>query len=130
MTQAQNTQLDDAGLPQGYPFRDEWEVTPRQVKAMLDAGEEFLLIDCRTPQEHDAVKIDNCQLIPLHEAGRLIKELQDHLTGKKIVVYCHHGQRSLQMTAFLRYQDLPSVHSMAGGIDLWSIDIDPALPRY
>ena len=70
------------------------------------------------------------QLIPLHDAGRLVKELTEHLADKKVVVYCHHGQRSLQMTAFLRYQELTDVHSMAGGIDLWSIDIDPELPRY
>ena len=122
--------LDEQGLPRGYPFRDDWEITPRQVKALRDAGEDFLLIDCRTTGEHNAVKIDGCQLIPLHEAGRLFKEIASHLAGKKIVVYCHHGQRSLQMAAFLRYQDLPEVHSMAGGIDLWSIDIDPELKRY
>lgn len=122
-------QLDPAGLPMGYPLRGEWEVTPRQVKAGLDGGEDVLLVDCRTPQEHQIVRIEGARLMPLQQLERWQRELRQ-CTGKKIVVYCHHGGRSLQMAVRLRQMGLADVWSMAGGIDLWAMDIDRSLPRY
>lgn len=125
----QPLRLNDLGVPETYPFRDDWEVTPRQVKAMLDAGQDFLLIDCRTPREYGIARIFQAQLLPLQELGDRFHELHGH-AHRKIVIHCHHGGRSLQMTAMLRQQGYSDVKSMAGGIDLWAVDVDPAIARY
>ena len=121
--------LDERGLPPGYPFRPNWEVTPREVKARLDAGEPIVLIDCRTPQEHAIASIEQAILVPLHEAGMRLQELKQH-ADKKVIIHCHHGMRSLQMAAFLRHQGFADVTSLAGGIDAWAMGVDPAMKRY
>lgn len=121
--------LDDQGLPVGYRFRPEWEVTPRQVKQLLDQKQDLVLIDCRLPQEHDLAKIPGSVLIPLQDVARHADELLE-MKDKKVVVHCHHGGRSLQMTAMLRQYGFSDVKSMAGGIDVWSVDIDPSVTRY
>ncbi len=96
---------------------------------MLDAQEDFLLIDCRTPQEYQLVRLDQAWLVPLQEVADRLDELEQH-ADRKAVVYCHHGGRSLQMAMLLRQRGFGDIKSMAGGIDLWAIDIDPALRRY
>lgn len=121
--------LDPRGLPQGYNFREEWEVTPREVKAMLDRGDDFLLVDCRLPREFEVAKIDGATLMPLQQLQTHLAELEEH-ADKPIVVHCHHGGRSFQMTAVLRQMGFKDVKSMAGGIDVWSMDVDPKVPRY
>ena len=121
--------LGESGLPQGYAYRDDWEITPRQVKAMLDAGEDFLLLDCRTHGEHRTARIEGATLLPLQEIESRFGELASH-TDKQVVVFCHHGMRSLRMTMMLRQNGFHDVRSMAGGIDTWSQDIDPMVPRY
>ena len=121
--------LDTRGLPEGYAFRDDWEVTPRQVKSMLDRGEDFLLVDCRTPREYQIARIQRAKLVPLQELPDRVDELAPY-RDRKVVVHCHHGGRSLQMTAALRRLGWPTVCSMAGGIDVWAMDVDPALARY
>ena len=118
----------------GYNFRPNWEVTPREVQALLarpagERNESFVLIDCRTPQEYAIASIEGAMLIPLHEAGIRLEELKQH-AEKKVVIHCHHGMRSLQMAAFLRHQGFKDVTSMAGGIDAWSMSVDPSVKRY
>lgn len=128
--------LNEQGLPEGYPLQAEWEVTPRQVRALAEAGEEFLLIDVREPRELAAASLSAEALpsvdlvcVPMGEIPSRISELNAHAKDK-VVVMCHHGARSLRVTAFLRQQGFEEVRSMAGGIDLWSRDIDPQVPRY
>jgi len=121
--------LDHRGLPDGYRFQDDWEVAPRQVRKMMDDGDDFVLLDCRTPQEHEIGRIEGAKLVPLQELQSRLIELEAY-EDKPIVVYCHHGGRSLQMTALLRQAGFEDVRSMAGGIDLWSVDVDPRVPRY
>ena len=67
--------------------------------------------------------------MPLQDIAARLPELEDY-KDCKIVVHCHHGGRSLQFTTILRQQGFRDITSMAGGIDLWSIDIDPKVPRY
>ncbi len=122
--------LNDLGLPEGYPFQPQWEVTPRQVRQMLNEGVPCALIDCRTPREYSLVHIPDGVLVPLQELSVRTQELEDLAQDSKLVIYCHHGARSMQMATVLRHQEIRDVYSMAGGIDLWSIDIDPSLPRY
>ncbi len=122
-------ELDDRGLPDGYPFQPAWEVTPREVRDARSEGEPLILVDCRTPHEHATARIEGALLVPLQEFGARLASLRQH-EDDRIVVLCHHGARSLQFTAALRREGFTNVHSMAGGIHLWSLDIDPSVPVY
>ncbi len=120
--------LDADGLPLGMTIDPAWEVTPRQVKAMLDRDEDFVLLDCRTEGERATAKIGKTIFLPLHELPSKMGDLE-LFADEPIIIHCHHGRRSMQMAHVLRGQGY-NVKSMAGGIDLWSIDIDPTVPRY
>ena len=121
--------LDDRGLPPGYNFDPNWEVTPREVKSMLDRGEKFLFIDCRLPNEYQITHIDGTKLIPLQQIGQHIGSLKQH-QNEKIVVHCRSGGRSMQFSQLLRQNGFADVKSMAGGILLWNKDINPGGPQY
>jgi sulfur-carrier protein adenylyltransferase/sulfurtransferase len=121
--------LDERGLPAGYGFREGVEVTPREVKRMLDAKEDFVLIDCRLPQEAAVTKIEGSTLIPLQQIQSHADELMK-LQDKKIVVYCKVGGRSLQFVQMLRNSGFKNATSMAGGILLWNSDVNPDGPLY
>ncbi|TVQ33705.1 MAG: rhodanese [Phycisphaeraceae bacterium] len=123
-------ELDDQGLPEGAPFDPEWEVAPRDVRAMLDADPDgMILLDCRTEREREIVAIEPSEFVPLAELPDRVEELRDH-KDKPVVVYCHHGRRSLEATMILRRAGFPKAMSMAGGVDLWSIAVDPSAERY
>jgi adenylyltransferase/sulfurtransferase len=121
--------LDERGLPPGYVFKPDWEVTPREVKAMLDAHEPFFFVDCRNPNEYQITKIDGAKLMPLPQIQQFGDELKQH-QDEKIVVHCRSGSRSLQFAQILRQNGFPDVKSMAGGILLWNKDINPGGPQY
>ena len=99
------------------------------TKALLDAGGDFLLLDCREPDEHAMVHIEGAKLLPMGELADRVSELEPH-REHAIVVHCHHGGRSLRVARWLREQGYPRVQSMAGGVDRWATEIDPQLPRY
>lgn len=105
------------------------EIQPTEVQQRLDAGEELLLLDCRTPEEWSTCHLQNAHLIPLQEMSLRLHEL-DPWKGKPIVVYCHKGARSLIITRLLRHLDFESVHSMLGGIDAWANEVDKDMPTY
>jgi len=126
---APDPSLDAQGLPPGYRLKPDWEVTPREVKAMLDKKEKFLFIDCRLPNEVQITKIDGSQLIPLQQLGQRVGELMPH-KDDKIVVYCRSGSRSLQFSQALRQAGFKDIKSMAGGVLLWNKDINPGGPQY
>ena len=65
--------------------------------------------------------------LPLHDLEKRFEELPRD--KKPLIVYCHHGVRSLYATQFLKYHGYDAL-SLAGGIDLWSLEIDPTVPRY
>lgn len=90
---------------------------------------EFVLVDCREQDEHDFCRIDGARLIPLSQFANLAAvSLTER--DKPVIVYCHHGMRSLQATQFLRSRGFEKTFSMSGGIDSWSLRIDPEVPRY
>lgn len=105
------------------------ETDCQSVKSRLDTGDEFLLLDCREQNEWDHVRIDGATLLPMSEIQERVAELDDH-RDRDIVVYCHHGGRSLQVAMWLQQQGFSNALSMAGGIDVWAQQIDPGLPRY
>jgi adenylyltransferase/sulfurtransferase len=117
------------------PSTEELEITPKQVKELQDSPEAppFALIDCREEDEYALCRIEGSELIPLSRFGelapaRLLSE--GETPALPVIVYCHHGMRSLHATMFLRERGLDQVWSMSGGIDLWSSAIDPEVPRY
>jgi rhodanese-related sulfurtransferase len=106
----------------------EYEITAEEVKAKLDAGESFTLIDVREPWEFETARIDGARLMPMGDVpSRAHQELdpEDH-----IVVLCHRGVRSMNVTAWLRQQGFEKVQSMRGGIDAWSRSVDQNVPVY
>lgn len=105
------------------------EIDCRSVRAKLDAGESFLLLDCREPGEHATVSIPEAKLIPMREIPVRVTELEAFRQGS-IVVHCHHGGRSLRVAEWLRQQGFEGAQSMAGGIDRWAVEIKPGMPRY
>mgnify|MGYP006427452525 CR=1 FL=1 len=109
--------------------RDNWEISPAAVRDMLVHDEPFAFLDCRTPEEHAIARVDSARLLPMQDVPERINELEAHL-DEPVIVMCHHGQRSLQVAAFLKQQGFTDVKSLAGGIDRWSREIDPTVPRY
>ena len=106
---------------------DDLEIMPLDVKQRLDRGEKVLLVDVREPWEYQMCRIDGAQLIPL---GSIPANLQALDTGAVVICYCHHGVRSLDVAVWLRGQGIEGAQSMAGGIERWSREVDPAVPRY
>jgi adenylyltransferase/sulfurtransferase len=109
--------------------QDNWEISPQEVRDMLESGEDFAFLDCRTPEEHAIASVAAARLVPMQDVPQRVNELEEHL-DEPVVVMCHHGQRSLQVTAFLKEQGFTDVKSLAGGIDRWAREIDPKVPRY
>jgi rhodanese-related sulfurtransferase len=103
------------------------EITPREMKALLTRGEKFLLVDVRERWEYDTSRIEGATLIPLREIPANLPRLED---AGEIVLLCHHGMRSLDAAAWLRSQGVAGARSVAGGIDRWAVEVDPAVPRY
>lgn len=103
------------------------EITPRQVKELLARGEKFLFVDVREKWEHEASRIEGSVLIPLRGIPSSLPHLAE---AGEIVLFCHHGIRSLDAAAWLREQGVSGARSMSGGIDRWSAEIDSRVPRY
>ena len=86
------------------------------------------MIDVREPEEHAVCGIDGSRLLPMQSIPLHLEELKQE--AREIVVFCHHGVRSLSVVDWLRRQGVENCRSMSGGIDLWSRGIDPTVPRY
>ena len=106
------------------------EIDPSTLAPQLSGPPETrpVLLDVRFPEEHAYVALPGSVLIPLPELDERAEELEA-FRGRPIVVYCHHGVRSLDGAAYLRSRGLEAV-SLRGGIDLYSRAVDPRLPRY
>lgn len=107
-----------------------FEITPEAVRERLDAGEPLHLIDVREPQEHSIARIAGSELIPLRTIPAALGKMQADAKQATLIVFCHHGVRSLNAVHWLREQGVEACQSMAGGIDAWSLTVDPSVPRY
>ena len=105
------------------------EIDVRGVKKLIDEGADFFLLDCREPSEYAIAKLDAAVLIPIREIPSRLPELES-VRDQRIVVHCHHGGRSMQVTQWLRQQGFAKVQNMTGGIDAWSHEIDSTVARY
>jgi len=103
------------------------EIRPGEVSQLLASGEKFLFVDVREPWEHDISRIEGAVLIPLREIPANVPRLSE---SQQIVLFCHHGIRSLDAAAWLRMQGIQGARSMSGGIDRWATEVDPHVPRY
>jgi molybdopterin/thiamine biosynthesis adenylyltransferase/rhodanese-related sulfurtransferase len=102
-------------------------VRPKELVAELGHGKKVVLVDVREPHEYDIARIEGSKLIPLGDLPERVNELD---TADELVMYCHTGQRSARATQFLRGLGFRKVRNLEGGIDLWSLDVDPSVPRY
>ena len=102
------------------------QITVEELKARMDAGERVYLIDVRQQWENDLAALPGSLLVPLQELALRQDEVQPP-DGALVVVYCHHGVRSLSGAALLEQH---GAVSLAGGIEAWSERIDPAIPLY
>lgn len=113
----------------------DWFAAPEEVPAMsvrelkerMECGEELVVIDVREPYEYEAARIEGSRLIPLGEIESRLSELP---RNKMIVLHCHHGGRSEHAARLLQQAGFKNVVNLAGGIDAWSVEVDPAVPRY
>lgn len=106
----------------------DYEISPGAVKAKLDRGEAFTLLDVREPWEFETARIASAKLMPMGDVpSRAHQELDPE---EEIVVICHHGVRSLNVTNWLRQQGFEKAQSMCGGIDAWSRVVDGKVPMY
>ncbi len=104
-----------------------YEITPQELRQRQERNEELTLLDVREPWERQAASIAGSQHIPMADIPSRLQELDP---DQHIVVYCHHGVRSLTVTDWLRKQGYEKVQSLSGGINQWSLWIDPTIPRY
>jgi rhodanese-related sulfurtransferase len=105
------------------------QIHPTTVAEKIQAGETVYLLDVREPWENEHCQLPNSVLIPLGELSHRLDDVEPPKDAL-IVVYCHHGVRSLSGAAILEANGFPTAYSMAGGIDAWSMLIDPKVPRY
>ena len=108
----------------------DFEISPAEVKRRIDAGEKLHLIDVREPNEFAIARIEGSELIPMRQVPGELQKLEGRADEAPLIVFCHHGVRSLNVVNWLRQQGLDACQSMAGGIDAWSLSIDPSVPRY
>lgn len=106
------------------------EMNVLEVKRKLDAGDPLVLLDCRELSEHDLCRIDGADLIPMNSIPQRLADVERLSDRGQLVVYCHHGMRSLHVANWLRQQGVENVVSMTGGIDAWSLQVDRLVPRY
>jgi rhodanese-related sulfurtransferase len=105
------------------------EILPEEARRLIEEGK-ARLIDVREPHEYQLARIGGAQLIPMHSVPHHLQELESASDENLLIVYCHHGVRSLSVVEWLRRQGVEQCVSLIGGIDLWSRQIDPSVPRY
>jgi sulfur-carrier protein adenylyltransferase/sulfurtransferase len=103
------------------------DISPAELKARLDRGEPVTLLDVREPWEFEIARLPGALLVPL---SRLSAPVPGAVPGTPLVVYCHHGLRSVAAAKFLRDAGVPGVLNLSGGIEAWAATVAPEMPRY
>src|SRR6202521_569810 len=102
------------------------EITPRELKARLDRGDDLFILDVREPHEYQICNLKG-HLIPLGELTRRVHELD---SSREIVAHCRSGKRSAEAVDFLRKAGFRKILNLKGGILAWSDEVDPSVPKY
>jgi rhodanese-related sulfurtransferase len=105
------------------------EIGARELSERMRQGKPVLLIDVREDWEREIGRIEGDVHIPMNEIRWRLADVRTP-EGGEIVVYCHAGVRSLMVAGFLEQNGIPRALSLAGGIDAWSCEVDPTVPRY
>ncbi len=104
-----------------------FEIDVERLRGWLDEGHAVHVVDVREPYEHAICRIEGSTLVPMRQIPQRLDEMdREALT----VVYCHHGPRSAQVVSYLRQQGFERATNLGGGINAWSLGVDPAVPRY
>jgi adenylyltransferase/sulfurtransferase len=106
---------------------DEDEITPQRLDARMRGGAALTLIDVREPYEWAIARLPDARLVPLNSLPRALHSIA---RAAEIVVYCHHGTRSAAAAEWLRDQGFERVLNLVGGVDRWSLEVDPTMRRY
>ena len=103
-------------------------LTVTDIKAMLNRGEHFRFIDIREPEEYAIARIEGTELLSMSTAQEWLHTIAP---DEPVVFFCHHGGRSQQLASYAANQlGFTNTANMLGGIDDWSLLIDPDIPRY
>ena len=103
------------------------QLLPVEVQDRVTRGERLRIIDVREPLEHRIARIEGAELIPLGELAARVGELGP---DEELVMVCHHGIRSASACEYLFQRGFTRIWNMSGGIDRWSVEVDPTVPRY
>ena len=102
-------------------------ITPAEFAERAARGERVRLIDVREPEEFELARVEGAELLPLSRFQEWAGALDP---ARETVVMCHHGIRSAQVCAYLSRQGFEKIYNLSGGIDRWSLEVDPSIPRY
>jgi monothiol glutaredoxin len=133
-SRARGTHIDFVDTPSGGAFKIDNPSEPPKVKQLtattlkswIDRGEDFLLVDVRTPGEWATARVASARLLD----PDLTAELEAASGGKKLVFLCHHGHRSQRAAEHFLRLGRREVFNLVGGIEAWSLEVDPSVPRY
>lgn len=104
------------------------EIDVHEMSRLLrEQPDKVFLLDVREPDEIAICRIAGSTVIPMGEIPSRLNELPK---DRQILVHCHHGGRSMRVTQFLRARGFANTTNIAGGIDAWSLEIDPTVARY
>ncbi len=106
------------------------EQTPQETQSRMQSERKVELIDVREPEEFAAARIEGSRLIPMQTVPENLQQLEAMADDADLAILCHHGVRSLNVAAWLRQRGIENCFSVTGGIDRWSREIDPEIPRY
>jgi monothiol glutaredoxin len=102
------------------------QISALELKAMMDAGTALELVDVRTPEERAIATIEGARLLDQAYHDELLTRDREAL----LVFQCHHGVRSQTAAEYFRRQGFRNLQNLTGGIEAWSLQIDPSVPRY
>jgi rhodanese-related sulfurtransferase len=111
----------------GHEADQKMQISPAEVAQRLRSGEQVRLIDVRSREEWDAVHIDGAVFFTQELMQEMVSEWPKN---SEIIFVCHYGVRSLDAASYFAGHGFEHVHSLTGGIDAWSVGVDPGLPRY
>jgi rhodanese-related sulfurtransferase len=106
------------------------EITPAAARQKLARESNVILLDVREPEEYALAHVEGSLLMPMQSVPAELQKLEAMADEGDLLVLCHHGVRSLQVAAWLHAKGIENALSVSGGIDRWSVEIDPLIPRY
>lgn len=104
------------------------EISAAEARDLLAREPRPRLIDCREDDEWRICRIEGAEFMPTSRFGAELSRLAD--LEEPVIIYCHHGMRSMRVAHFLRQKGFTRAQSMAGGIDAWACEIEPGMARY